>query len=104
LISNTLSTKKQHYDAQKQISKARKIQNDRYKSSTIYNAKLNNNQLMSMIELDEKSEGFIIQAAEKLSLSARSTFKVLKVARTIADIEGVGSVNTSHIAEALQYR
>ena len=55
-------------------------------------------------ELDETSQNLIKTAMEKLNLSARAYDRILKVARTIADLELHDTVNSSHIAEAIQYR
>jgi len=54
--------------------------------------------------LDAVSSNLLKQAMERLSLSARAYDRILKVARTIADLEGVNQVVSSHIAEAIQYR
>ena len=55
-------------------------------------------------DIDEDSQKLIEMAIEKLGLSARAYTKVLKIARTIADIEGDEKIRSSHVAEAIQYR
>ncbi len=55
-------------------------------------------------ELSDSSRTIMISAAATMNLSARSYFKVLKIARTIADLEGAPGITSIHIAEALQYR
>ena len=54
--------------------------------------------------IDESARSFLKLATERLSLSARAFHRILKVARTIADLEGVEDITTAHIAEAVQYR
>jgi magnesium chelatase family protein len=61
-------------------------------------------QIRAFCELDTVSSNLLKQAMERLSLSARAYDRILKVARTIADLEGVNQVVSSHIAEAIQYR
>ena len=64
-------------------------------------------QLNAMIKefcaLDEKSEQLLEKAFRKLNLSARATTRILKVARTVADIEGAQNILPQHISEAIQY-
>ncbi len=54
--------------------------------------------------VDEESQKLIEMAIEKLGFSARAYTKVLKIARTIADIEGDENIRSRHVAEAIQYR
>jgi magnesium chelatase family protein len=55
-------------------------------------------------KLDEKSEQILKQAVANLNLSARAYFRILKLARTIADLEGKEDIESNHILEALSYR
>jgi magnesium chelatase family protein len=68
------------------------------------NAELPSKNIAERCQLTPEAITFLNDAAKKLSLSARSYFKVIKVARTIADLDDNQSVSTTHIAEALQYR
>jgi magnesium chelatase family protein len=68
------------------------------------NARLSNSELESVSVLDSTSTQFLQQAIQKLKLSARAYHRVLKLARTIADLQNTADLNLPHVAEALQYR
>lgn len=87
------------------VSKARKIQQKRYERIGIYtNSELSPTQLNDFCRLDEEGTELMKQAFHQYNLSARAYHRVLKVARTIADLEGVEHINTVHLCEALGYR
>lgn len=87
------------------VNKARKIQRERYKNDNITsNAQLNASLLDKYCQLDESGNALMKNAFERLGLSARAHSKILKVARTIADIDGSDDIKQNHIAEAIQYR
>ena len=65
---------------------------------------MNNKQLKAFCNLDEASILLLKQAISKLNLSARAFHRVIKIARTIADLEGSVKIKSNHVAEALQYR
>ncbi|OGE10651.1 hypothetical protein A3H87_00765 [Candidatus Curtissbacteria bacterium RIFCSPLOWO2_02_FULL_42_37] len=65
---------------------------------------MNNKQLKAFCNLDEQSILLLKQAISKLNLSARAFHRVIKIARTIADLENSEKIKSNHIAEALQYR
>lgn len=84
---------------------AREMQNERYKDLEIsYNAQMGPREIERFCELDEASKNLIKVAMEKLSLSARAYDRILKVSRTIADLELSENVLSHHISEAIQYR
>lgn len=88
------------------VTQARKIQTERFKNSerVHYNAQMNVKQIRTYCSLDTNSKELLKNALEKLNLSARAYDRILKVARTIADLEGVCNIKENHIAEAIQYR
>lgn len=86
------------------VRKARHIQKDRFSSPTKTNARMSNRETNSYCPLDGESRTLMEMAVEKLGLSARAYHRVLKIARTIADCDGGGSITVSHISEAIQYR
>jgi magnesium chelatase family protein len=65
---------------------------------------LTNKQIEAVCVLDDAARAFLEQAMARLGLSARAYHRVLKVARTIADLGGEDSIATAHLAEAIQYR
>ena len=90
---------------QKRAQKARDIQLKRFKGLKITsNAEMNNKQLKQFCNLDDQSILLLKQAITKLNLSARSFHRVIKIARTIADLEASPKIKSNHVAEALQYR
>ncbi|MFU0783619.1 MAG: Magnesium chelatase, subunit ChlI C-terminal [Thermoanaerobacterium thermosaccharolyticum] len=87
------------------VKKAREIQLQRYRGSGIFfNSQLKNNMIKKYIKLDEKTTEIIKDYFDKLGLSARAYNKIIKVARTIADLDGSIDVKYEHVAEAFQYR
>lgn len=94
----------QHIQGLNQIENARKAQANRYNSSATYNGSLSSSQVHKLFKLQPEARQLLNTAGERLGLSARSYFKIIKVAQTIADIESAPAVTKAHIAEALQYR
>lgn len=87
------------------VNAARNIQLERYKEIGIFcNAELDSNLLEKFCKLDKKSREIMQRAFEKFGLSARAHDKILKIARTIADLDNSEEIQYKHIAEAIQYR
>jgi magnesium chelatase family protein len=87
------------------VAKARKIQARRYAKMRVeYNSQLRGRELQSFCQLSEDGRNLMRRAFEKMSLTMRSHDKILKVARTIADLEEAEEIGVVHLAEALQYR
>lgn len=88
------------------VTKARELQTTRFRTleNVHYNAQMNTKQIREYCQLDEPSKTLLKNAMERLNLSARAYDRILKVARTIADLENTLEVNGSHIGEAIQYR
>ena len=93
------------FEIRKRVEKARKIQLERYKNEKIYNnANLSARQIKKYIILDEKLEKIIEFAFKKFKFSARSFNKILKLTRTIADLDGSEEIKEEHLLEAIRYR
>ncbi len=87
------------------VNNARKIQEERYKAYGIFsNAELTTHLLEEFCKLDEGGRTLLQKAFDKLGLSARAYGRILKVARTIADLEASKTIEVKHVAEAIQYR
>ena len=87
------------------VIKARQMQEERFHASTIHcNAQMTERMIHQFAEPDTASLEMLRMAMERLSLSARAYSRILKVARTIADLEGSERVASHHIAEAIGYR
>lgn len=93
------------FNIRARVLNAREAQNERYKNLEIsYNAQMGPKEIERFCSLNEESYNLIKIAMEKLNLSARAYDRILKVARTIADLETSENVLPHHISEAIQYR
>jgi magnesium chelatase family protein len=88
------------------VDKAREIQQERYKEKeNIHtNSQMNTRLMNEYCKLDQASTNLLKNAMNKLGLSARAYDRILKVSRTIADLEGLEAIEAHHLAEAIQYR
>lgn len=89
----------------KRVADARRIQQERYRKDAIYcNAQLNNSAIRRYCAISDEAASLLSAAVETLHLSMRGYNRILKVARTIADLAGEEGISSAHIAEAVQYR
>ena len=88
------------------VVKARQRQEERYRDHPLIhcNAQMTSAQIREYCQLDDRSMRVLRNAMSKLDLSARAYDRILKVARTIADYEGLDQITSTHIAEAISYR
>ena len=89
------------------VEKAREMQRRRYKNTDnkqLINSRASNTLIEKFTKLDNESENVIKKAVDRFGLSMRSYIKILKVARTIADLDNCENVNKNHVLEALRYR
>ncbi len=88
------------------VIKARKVQEERFKDKegVHANAQISSKTLKEICEIDAAGKELLKKAMDKLGLSARAYDRILKVARTIADLESSENIQTNHLAEAIQYR
>ncbi len=88
------------------VTKARDTQSERFTNykNIHYNAQMNVKQIKKYCKLSDESKNLLKNAMERLNLSARAYDRILKVSRTIADLEGSATISSNHISEAIQYR
>lgn len=87
------------------VIRARKVQQQRFTGTHIFkNADMGSNELRKYCDLDNSSQEILKIAMNRLGLSARAYDRILKVSRTIADLEGSESIKSNHVSEAIQYR
>ena len=92
-------------DIRKRVEAARERQNQRFKdSSVITNSDMKNKEIKEFCKLDDASMELMRQAVQHMHLSARSYHRILKLSRTIADLDDSDDIKQIHVAEALQYR
>jgi len=94
----------EHNVVKNNITEAIERQKARYGRDGVYNSSLSSFQVSTLLKLDVAAEKLLNDASTRLSLSARSYFKTIKVAQTIADLDGSDIIKSKHIAEALVFR
>ena len=104
-LVNTKTEAEPSFKIRERVIKARKIQANRYAEEDILtNSELNAHQIKKYCKLDKKTEDFLALAAQKFQLSGRKYSRILKLARTIADLGGREDISLEDITQALQYR
>jgi magnesium chelatase family protein len=92
-------------EAKYAVKAARGVQATRFKGTPFYtNSQMRNREVKQYCRLTPEAENFLKMAAEKYDFSARSYMRLIKVARTIADLAGEKSILPVHMAEAIQYK
>ena len=92
-------------EIKKRVDAARRTQLERFKGMKIYsNAQMTNRHIKKFCPIDDASQKLLELAIDKFGLSARAYTRILKVARTIADLEGKENIEATHLSEAIQYR
>ena len=104
LLAPTPKTTSEQTVVKNTITEALATQATRYNNSTTFNATIPTHKIPSKLILAPSAKELLNSAASSLNLSARSYFKVVKVARTIADLAGSDIIDTPHLAESLSYR
>lgn len=104
-LSDHTPGKESSVDIKLRVNKARKIQNERYKNTGIIcNAKMTADQVQKYCQMTDSAKNIMKLAFDKMGLSARAYDRVLKVARTIADMNQDDKIDSTHVSEAVQYR
>lgn len=102
---NTTVFARSSKEMREEVEKARHIQIQRYKEEKItYNSQLMSHQIQKYCLMDQETKDLLKMAYEKYNLSVRAHHKIIKLARTIADLEGKDKISVNHVAEALRYR
>jgi len=89
------------------VTKAREIQKSRFKKlgrDISTNSEMNVKDLSNIVKLKKEVRDLLDDSAERLALSARAYHRVIKIARTIADLENSSEIEANHVLEAIQYR
>ncbi len=104
LTDQKVKKEKQSSHIREKITNTIEMQNKRFNNQTMRNSNMTNKDIKKYAGLSQDSKELLDKAAQKLDLSARVYMKTIKVARTIADLEGSKQIQKSHISEALRYR
>ena len=94
-------------EIRKRVESAVKIQQERFKNSPMasrFNARMSNAQIKEFCQLSDEQNKILSMAMEELNLSARAWNRIVKVSRTIADLDASHNIQTHHLLEAINYR
>ncbi len=106
-LGNSANTEEDSGTIRQRVEKARVIQKIRFRGHNIsknYNSEINSSDIDKIIKIKKTAKDILIGSSEKLKLSARAFHRIIKVARTIADLENCEEIQDSQILEAIQYR
>ena len=104
-LINTKTEAEPSAKIRERVIKARKIQAKRYENEGIFtNSELNSKQIKKFCKVDEKTSEFLKVAAQKYQLSGRKFDRILKLSRTIADLNECENITLEYVTQALQYR
>ena len=106
-LSNDKNNAEDTHSIRERVIQARKKAQDRFKKYNLTiasNSELSAKEILKMVHIVPEAKEILNASAKKLELSARSYHRILKLARTIADLDGRENVEEAHILEALQYR
>lgn len=105
-LSNNQNQAESSSEIRERVIKAREIQTERYKDcpGMYANAQMSSKQLREICKINSAGDVLLKRAMERLNLSARAYDRILKVSRTIADLEGKETIQPEHLAEAITYR
>jgi magnesium chelatase family protein len=102
---SSLPTGERSEDIKKRVNGSRDVQTKRFKGTGIYsNSQMNPKQIRKFCNMNSESKELLKNALDKMGLSARAYDRILKVSRTIADLDGRDKIETNHVSEAVQYR
>ena len=104
LLKQSSTSTTEHDRAKALILKAFAAQRTRFCSDNFYNSSLSSHDVSVLLKMTKPAKDLLSSASDRLNLSARSYFKIIKVARTIADLDAAPEITDRHIAEALSFR
>ncbi|MDD6811428.1 MAG: hypothetical protein PUD93_06150 [Lachnospiraceae bacterium] len=105
ITKKTVFVNESSADIRARVMKARAIQKERFTGTGIeFNAEMGSCQIERYCSLNESQRKMLLQALEKKNISLRSYYKIMKVARTIADLDGKEQIEDMHLLESLFYR
>jgi magnesium chelatase family protein len=105
-LNNPINTAEKSADIMERVILARVIQEERFKEldNIYYNAQMPSSMVKKVCQLNPEGRELLKLSMEKLQLSARAYDRILKVSRTIADLDGKNDISIQHLSEAIHYR
>ncbi len=102
---SSMPTGEKSEEIRQRVNRARKIQLQRFAGTDVFcNSRMNSKMIRKHCVIDDQGRLLLRKAVDRLGLSARAFDRILKVSRTIADMDGAESINSTHLSEAVQYR